>query len=76
MDACLRRCIRTIHPITRGRHAKSTTAIRYPGDASLGTHRMANQLHRQTDYHEGKDLSEKPYSLFRMTIDGRPVQLR
>jgi hypothetical protein len=32
-------------------------------------------LLRQTDYHEGRDLREKPYSLFRMTIDGTPVQL-
>lgn len=37
---------------------------------------IANQLHRQADYHEGKDLREKPYSLFRVKIDGTPVQLR
>lgn len=36
----------------------------------------ANQLHRQADYHEGQDLRVKPYSLFRVKIDGAPVQLR
>jgi hypothetical protein len=37
---------------------------------------IANQLHRQADYHEGKDLREEPYNLFRETIDGTLVQLR
>lgn len=36
----------------------------------------ANQLHRQPRYHEGKDLREKPYSLFRTRIDAKPVRLR
>jgi sugar lactone lactonase YvrE len=36
----------------------------------------ANQLHRQPQYHEGKDLREKPYSLFRTRIDANPVDLR
>ncbi|CAN5776439.1 hypothetical protein BH18ACI4_BH18ACI4_16390 [soil metagenome] len=36
----------------------------------------ANQLHRQADYHEGRDLRVKPYSLFRVKIDGTPVRLR
>ena len=36
----------------------------------------ANQLHRQADYHGGTDVREKPYSLFRVKIDGTPVQLR
>ena len=31
---------------------------------------IANQLHRQADYHEGKDLSGKPYRLFRVAIEG------
>lgn len=35
----------------------------------------ANQLHRQADYHDGKDLRERPYSLFRVKIDGKPVSL-
>lgn len=37
---------------------------------------IANQLHRQPSYHDGKDLREKPYSLFRVRIDGTPVALR
>ena len=36
----------------------------------------ANQLHRQAKYNEGKDLRVKPYSLFRVKIDGDPVRLQ
>ncbi len=36
----------------------------------------ANQLHRQPQYQQGKDLREKPYSLFRTRIDAEPVLLR
>jgi sugar lactone lactonase YvrE len=36
----------------------------------------ANQLHRQAKYQEGKDLRHKPYTLFRVRIDARPVLLR
>lgn len=36
----------------------------------------ANQLHRQSDYNNGKDQREKPYSLFRVQTNARPVQLR
>jgi hypothetical protein len=36
----------------------------------------ANQLHRQPDYHDGKDLRVKPYSLFRVKIEGSPVRLK
>jgi len=35
----------------------------------------ANQLHRQPRYQEGKDLRRKPYSLFRVKIDAKPVLL-
>ena len=37
---------------------------------------MSNQLHRQKGYNYGKDLREKPYSLFRVKIDGTPVVLK
>lgn len=37
---------------------------------------IANQLHRQPNYHNGKDLREKPYSLFRTKINAKPVLLR
>jgi sugar lactone lactonase YvrE len=35
----------------------------------------ANQLHRQPGFHGGRDLRQKPYVLFRIKIDGTPVQL-
>jgi sugar lactone lactonase YvrE len=35
----------------------------------------ANQLHRQAQFHEGKDLREKPYVLFRVKVDAAPVLL-
>ncbi len=37
---------------------------------------IANQLHRQPSYHEGRDLRQKPYHLFRTPIDAAPVLLR
>ncbi|MBD2099490.1 L-dopachrome tautomerase-related protein [Leptolyngbya sp. FACHB-261] len=36
----------------------------------------ANQLHRQAKYQNGKDLRQKPYTLFRVRIDAEPVLLR
>ena len=36
----------------------------------------ANQLHRQKQFHEGKDLRRKPYVLFRLKVDAGPVLLR
>jgi sugar lactone lactonase YvrE len=36
----------------------------------------ANQLHRQPDYQEGRDLRVTPYSLFRVKVDATPVQLQ
>lgn len=36
----------------------------------------ANQLHRQSKYQKGKDLRQKPYTLFRIRIDAQPVLLR
>jgi sugar lactone lactonase YvrE len=35
----------------------------------------ANQLHRQPQYQRGSDLRQKPYALFRVRIDGTPVEL-
>jgi sugar lactone lactonase YvrE len=37
---------------------------------------IANQLHRQPQFHEGKDLREKPYMLFRTHIGAKPVLLK
>jgi sugar lactone lactonase YvrE len=36
----------------------------------------ANQLHRQPMFHRGKDRRQKPYSLFRVRVDAKPVLLR
>ncbi|MEJ1977736.1 MAG: hypothetical protein WDN49_18120 [Acetobacteraceae bacterium] len=36
----------------------------------------ANQLERQALFHNGKDLRQKPYTLFRMKIDAGPVLLK
>lgn len=36
----------------------------------------ANQLHRRPVFHNGQDLREKPYSLFRTRVDAPPVRLR
>jgi len=36
----------------------------------------ANQLHRQKQFHGGKDQREKPYALFRVKVDAGPVLLR
>ncbi len=36
----------------------------------------SNQLHRQKNYNYGKDLRVKPYSLFRVKVDGTPVSLK
>ena len=36
----------------------------------------ANQLHRQARYHDGQDLRQKPYSLFRINLGVKPVTLR
>jgi sugar lactone lactonase YvrE len=37
---------------------------------------IANQLHRQPQYQLGCDLRIKPYTLFRIRIDAKPVLLR
>jgi sugar lactone lactonase YvrE len=36
----------------------------------------ANQLQRQAQFHEGRDLRQKPYVLFRVKIDAGPVVLK
>jgi len=36
----------------------------------------ANQLHRQAKYQNGKDLRQKPYTLFRIRINAQPVMLK
>lgn len=36
----------------------------------------ANQLHRQPGFHGGVDIRRPPYRLFRLKVDGQPVQLQ
>ncbi|MBV9865594.1 MAG: hypothetical protein JO316_09610 [Abitibacteriaceae bacterium] len=36
----------------------------------------SNELHRQARYHNGRDLRRKPYGLFRVRVDAKPVLLR
>jgi sugar lactone lactonase YvrE len=52
----------------------------WPDTMSLATdgnlYFTANQLHRQPDYQEGRDLRQKPYALFRIPVDAGPVLLR
>ncbi len=54
--------------------------VLWPDTMSLATNGYlyftANQLHRGADYHYGKDLRVKPYSLFRIKVDATPVLLK
>ena len=36
----------------------------------------SNQLHRQPTMHNGQDLRQKPYQLFRLKVDAQPVRLK
>ena len=36
----------------------------------------ANQLHRQPTMHNGQDLRQRPYQLFRIKVDAQPVRLK
>jgi sugar lactone lactonase YvrE len=36
----------------------------------------ANQLNRQPTMHDGHDLRQKPYQLFRIKVDAKPVRLK
>ena len=36
----------------------------------------ANQLYNQPTMHDGTDLRRKPYSLFRVKVDAKPVRLQ
>lgn len=51
----------------------------WPDTLSLATNGylyvIANQLHRQARYHNGRDLRRKPYTLFRVRVDAQPVLL-
>jgi sugar lactone lactonase YvrE len=52
----------------------------WPDTLSLATNGFlyvtANQLHRQARFHNGVDLRKKPYTLFRIQVNAKPVLLR
>jgi sugar lactone lactonase YvrE len=52
----------------------------WPDTLSLATdgylYVTANQLHRQARYNKGNDLRVKPYTMFRIQVNARPVILR
>jgi sugar lactone lactonase YvrE len=54
--------------------------IQWPDTLSIGTdgylYFTVNQLDRQPNFHEGRDLRQKPYKLLRMRIDAGPVLLK
>ncbi len=37
---------------------------------------IVNQLHRQARFHDGQDKRQKPYVLFRIKVDAKPVALK
>jgi sugar lactone lactonase YvrE len=54
--------------------------VLWPDTLSLATdghlYFTANQLHRMGRFHHGKDERQRPYSLFRIRVEARPVLLR
>jgi sugar lactone lactonase YvrE len=56
----------------------SDTRLLWPDTLSIGANGYlyvtSNQLHRQAMFHDGVDKREKPYSLFRVKIDGKKVR--
>ena len=58
----------------------SDPRVLWPDTLALATdghlYFTANQLDRQPRFHEGKDLRQKPYVLFRIKTDGQPVLLK
>jgi sugar lactone lactonase YvrE len=52
----------------------------WPDTLSLASDRYlyvtANQLHRQARFHNGRDMRRKPYTLFRIKVNTKPVLLR
>jgi sugar lactone lactonase YvrE len=51
----------------------------WPDTLSLATdgylYVTANQLHRQARFHDGRDMRKKPYTLFRVKVNAKPVLL-
>ena len=69
----------------RDKHGKDTNiaqlpAIAWPDTLSLSEdgylYIMANQLHRQPDYNAGTDKRQKPYVLYRVKQQTKPIRLQ
>lgn len=57
----------------------SDPRLQWPDTLSLATdgylYVTANQLHRLPRFHDGQDLRQKPYHLYRIKVEGTPVLL-
>ena len=62
------------HPLTRDERMiwPDTLSVAANGYVYI----TGNQLNRQKDYHQGHDLRQKPYYLFRVKAAGSPVSLK
>lgn len=69
--------IRAIYPDGKMKTIVHDPRVLWPATLSIGAdgylYFIANQLHRQAGFHYGKDMREKPYSLFRVKIDALPA---
>lgn len=69
--------IRSINPDGTMETIIHDPQILWPDTLSIGPDKYlyftSNQLQRQSGFHYGKDLREKPYSLFRVLIDKEPA---
>jgi hypothetical protein len=64
-----------------GSGRRSSTTLAFSGRTRCRSLRRISLLHReslqrQPGFHEGIDLREKPYTLFRVKIDAGPVLLK
>lgn len=70
--------IRVINPDGTMETLVHDPRILWPDTLSIGPDKYlyfnSNQLERQAGFHYGKDLREKPYSLFRIFIDKAPAK--
>jgi sugar lactone lactonase YvrE len=64
----------TIELVVRDPHMLWPDTLSMASDGYL--YFTANQLHRQARYHNGQDLRQKPYSLFRVNVNAEPVSLK
>ena len=70
----------SLTPVLRIPVMSQTPANYWPDTMSVATNGYlyftGNELHRQPNYHNGKDLRVKPYKLYRIKTDATPVLLK